>query len=102
MYTPLYIGFNLQYGAYAHFGYWTLVSDFNQILSDPQPNKVVQKVESDAQKVPKEAKPKRDGVINPQNYNFNQILRHNILMVSVTLKRHESTEVDRRTSRTMV
>ena len=27
MYTPFYIGFSLQYGPYAHFGYWTLVSD---------------------------------------------------------------------------
>ena len=23
MYTPFKIGFNLQYGPYAHFGYWT-------------------------------------------------------------------------------
>ena len=29
-------------------------------------------LKSDAQKVPKGAKAKRDGVINPQNYNFNQ------------------------------
>ena len=27
MYTPFEIGFGLQYGPYAHFGYWTLVSD---------------------------------------------------------------------------
>ena len=27
MYTPFQIGFSLQYGPYAHFGYWTLVSD---------------------------------------------------------------------------
>ena len=38
MYTPFYIGINLQYGPYAHFGYWYLVSD-------PEPNIVVQKVE---------------------------------------------------------
>ena len=31
MYTPFLVGLNLQYGPYAHFGYWTLVSD-------PQPN----------------------------------------------------------------
>ena len=30
------------------------------------------KVKSNAQKVPKLAEAKRDGVLNPQNYNFNQ------------------------------
>ena len=37
---------------------------------------------------------KKDGVINPRNYNFNQFLTRKILMLS---KRYESTEVDRRT-----
>ena len=46
------------------------------------------------QKVPKQAEAKRDGVINPQNYNFNQFQTRKILMLS---KRYESTEVDRRT-----
>ena len=36
------------------------------------PNKVVQKMKSDAAKVPNQAKAKRDGVINPKNYNFSQ------------------------------
>ena len=27
MYTPFLIGLNLRNGPYAHFGYWTLVSD---------------------------------------------------------------------------
>ena len=36
------------------------------------PNKVVQKLKSDAPKVPIQAKAKRDCVINPQNYNFSQ------------------------------
>ena len=36
------------------------------------PNKVVQKLKSDAPKVPNQAKAKRDGVINPKNYNFIQ------------------------------
>ena len=27
MYTPFLIGLNLRYGPYAHFGYYTLVSD---------------------------------------------------------------------------
>ena len=44
--------------------------------------------------MPKQAEAKRDGVINPQNYNFNQFLTREILMLS---KRYESTEVDRRT-----
>ena len=51
-------------------------------------------MESDAPKVPKQAKAIRDGVINPQNYNFNQFLTRQILMLS---KRYESAEVDRRT-----
>ena len=44
-------------------------------------------------KVPKEAKAKRDGVINPQNYisiNFNTANLD-------ALKRYKSTKVDRRT-----
>ena len=32
------------------------------------------KVENDSPKVPKQADAKRDGVINPQNYNFNKFL----------------------------
>ena len=44
--------------------------------------------------MPKQAEAKRDGVINPQNYNFNQILTRNIWMLS---KRYKSTKVDRRT-----
>ena len=36
------------------------------------PNNVVSKVENDRPNVPKQAEAKRDGVINPQNYNFNQ------------------------------
>ena len=27
IYTPFLIGLNLRYGSYAHFGYWTLVSN---------------------------------------------------------------------------
>ena len=46
------------------------------------------------QKVPKQAEAKRDGVINPHNYNFNYFFRRKILMLS---KRYESTEVDHRT-----
>ena len=34
--------------------------------------KLCKKMKSDAPKVPKQAEVKRDGVINPQNYNFNQ------------------------------
>ena len=45
-------------------------------------------------KCQKQAEVKRDGVINPQNYNFQLILAREILMLS---KRYESTEVDRRT-----
>ena len=45
-------------------------------------------------KMPKQAEAKRDGVINPQNYNFSQIFTQKMWMLS---KRYESTEVDRRT-----
>ena len=45
------------------------------------------KLKSNDQKVPKQAKAKRDGVINPQNYNFNQFETRKILMLS---KRYES------------
>ena len=38
----------------------------------PKLNKVVLNVENDCPKVPNQAKAKRDGVINPQNYNFSQ------------------------------
>ena len=34
--------------------------------------KVVSKIENIDPKVPKQAEAKRDGVKNPQNYNFNQ------------------------------
>ena len=51
-------------------------------------------VENDGPKVPNQAGAKRDGVINPQNYNFYLIFIRKILMLS---KRYESTEVDRRT-----
>ena len=44
--------------------------------------------------MPKQAEAKRDGVINPQNYNFNQFKTRKILMLS---KRYESTKVDSRT-----
>ena len=45
-------------------------------------------------KMSKQAETKKDGVINPQNYNFNKILTWKSLMLS---KRYESIEVDRRT-----
>ena len=36
------------------------------------PNKVVPMLKSDVSEVPNQAKAKRDGVINPKNYNFSQ------------------------------
>ena len=39
-------------------------------------------LKSNAKKVPKEAKAKRDGVINPKNYNFNQVLTQKSLILS--------------------
>ena len=45
--------------------------------------------------MPEQAEAERDGVIDPQNYNFNQFKILNICMLS---KRFQSIEVDRRTS----
>ena len=48
-------------------------------ISGTEPSSVIlsqtkkfQKLKSNDQKVPKQDVAKRDGVINPQNYNFNQ------------------------------
>ena len=48
-------------------------------ISGTEPSSVIlsktwskKKLKSNDQNVPKQAKAKRDGVINPQNYNFNQ------------------------------
>ena len=60
-----------QYGPYAHLGYWTLISD-------PWPNKVVQKLKGDVPKEPNQAEAKWDCVVNPQNYNFSPFLSRKI------------------------
>ena len=39
--------------------------------------KYFQKLQRDVTEVPKEADAKRDGVINPQNYDFNQFYMEN-------------------------
>ena len=48
-------------------------------ISGTEPSSVIliqtmkfKKLKSDDPKIPKQAKAKRDGVINPQNYNLNQ------------------------------
>ena len=48
-------------------------------ISGTEPSSVIlsqtmkfKKLKSDDRKVPKQAEVKRDGVINPQNYNFSQ------------------------------
>ena len=48
-------------------------------ISGTEPSSVIltqtkkfKKLKTDAQNLPKQAEAKRDGVINPQNYNFNQ------------------------------
>ena len=50
-------------------------------ISGTEPSSVIlsqkkyfQKLKRDVSKVPKQAKAKRDGVINPQNYNFKQFI----------------------------
>ena len=51
----------------------------------------IKMLKSNDQKVPKQAEAKRDGVINPQNYNFNQFQTRKMLML---FKNYESTEVE--------
>ena len=46
MYTPLLIGLDKRYGPYAHFGYWTLISD-------PEPNILFKNLIGNDQEVPK-------------------------------------------------
>ena len=43
--------------------------------------KKFENLKSEAEKVPKQTEAKRDGVMNPQNYNFNQFLTWKILML---------------------
>ena len=52
-------------------------------ISSTEPSSVIlshtkyfKKLKNDAQKLPKQAKAIRDGVINPQNYNFNQLYKY--------------------------
>ena len=49
------------------------------------------KLKSADPKVPKQAETKRDGVINPQNYNFKPILKRKILMLSNATNQPKST-----------
>ena len=49
------------------------------LISGTEPSSVIlnqtkwfKKIKSDAPKVPNQAEAKSDGVINPQNYNFNK------------------------------
>ena len=65
MYTPFLIGFNYNMD--------------HMRISGTEPSSVIlshtmkfKKLKSDDPKVPKQAEAKRDGVINPQNYNFKQ------------------------------
>ena len=55
----------------------------------------MKKVESDVQKVQKQTEAKRDGELNPQNYNSNEFFKHGEFFMFSGL--YESTEVDRRT-----
>ena len=54
---------------------------------------MVSKVENVDPKVPKQAEVKKDGVINPQNYNFSQFYYENF----DALQRYGYTEFDRST-----
>ena len=66
MYTPFFIS--------------DLINNMDHMrISGTEPSSVIlsqtkyfKKLKNDAQKLPKQAKAKKDGVINPQNYSFNQ------------------------------
>ena len=45
---------------------------------------MVSKAENDCPKVPKQAEAERDGVVNPQNYNFNQEKKEEIWLSLMT------------------
>ena len=47
-------------------------------------------LKSDAQKMPKQAEAKRDGVINPQNYNYNQFFNTENFYALKTLRINRS------------
>ena len=59
---------------------YTTFNNMNHMhISGTEPSSVIlrqtkwfKKLKSDVPKLPKQAKAKRDGVINPLNYNFNQ------------------------------
>ena len=46
-------------------------------ISGTEQNTLFPKMKSNDQKVPKQAEAKRDGVINTQNYSFNQFKHEN-------------------------
>ena len=50
----------------------------------------IKKLKINVQKVPKQAETKRDGVINPQNYNFNQFETRKIFDALQTLRINRS------------
>ena len=65
-------------------------------ISGTEPSSVIlsqtvkfKKLKSDDQKLPKQAEAKRDGVLNPQNYNFKQTRK--ILMLSNATNQPKST-----------
>ena len=65
----------------------------NMRISGTEPSSVIlsqtklyRKMKSDALNLPKQAKAKRDGVINPQNYNFNQFLTREVFDALKTLR----------------
>ena len=71
---------------------WSTSSDTHQVVEIQK--EASAKMYTPCQKCQNKVKARRDGVINPQNYNFNEFLNTEKLMLS---KRYESTEVDRRT-----
>ena len=70
-------------------------------ISGTEPSSVIlsqrmkfEKLKSDDPKVPKQAEAKRDGVINPQNYNFSQFCngKRNSLKINLSIEHNPNEE----------
>ena len=84
MYTPFKIGFNLKYGPYARFGYWTLISD-------PFAKQSSSKCEKWCPKGALSSKRQTGWYNKPTELHFQAILTRIIVMLSNPTDQRKST-----------